>query len=109
MTAYRDRGNLKWIPFLMPEHLQLLREYYIQMHQLDLPEIDEQLQESWHFLLQEALIEGNELEITYYKESSYVTVVGFVERLEPERSVLFLRSREILEIPFTRIVRIENG
>jgi len=27
MTMYRDRGELKWIPFLMPEHKALLTEY----------------------------------------------------------------------------------
>lgn len=28
MTMYRDRGELKWIPFLIPEHQALLIRYY---------------------------------------------------------------------------------
>ncbi len=26
--CYQDRGNKKWIPFLMPEHKGLLKRYY---------------------------------------------------------------------------------
>lgn len=32
MTMYRDRGELKWIPFLMPEHKALLTKYYDYGH-----------------------------------------------------------------------------
>lgn len=109
MTRYRDRGNLKWIPFLMPEYIQLLRDYYKDTHRLTLPPIDEQLQESWQFILEEALMEGKELEITYYKEGSYITLTGFIERIERERGLLYVRRQNSIEIPLMRLVRIENG
>lgn len=32
--SYEDRGNKKWIPFLMPEHKGLLKRYYKEVHHL---------------------------------------------------------------------------
>lgn len=109
MTRYRDRGNLKWLPFLMPEHIQLLKVYYLETHQIDFPVIDEQLQYPWQFLLEQALIEGIELEITYYSERGYVTTSGFIEQVHRERAYLVLRGSSRIEIPLGRIIRIENG
>ncbi|VWX33722.1 MULTISPECIES: YolD-like family protein [Exiguobacterium] len=109
MTRYHDRGNLKWIPFLMPEYIQLLHDYYVESHRLTLPPIDAQLQESWQFVLEEALMEGKELEITYYKEGSYLTLTGFIEQINREQGLLYVRSQKLTEIPLMRLVRIENG
>ncbi|QNR20070.1 YolD-like family protein [Exiguobacterium sp. Helios] len=109
MTRYRDRGNLKWLPFLMPEHIQLLKAYYLEKHHIDFPVIDEQLQYPWHFLLEQSLIEGTELEITYYSERGYVTTSGFIEQVHRERAYLVLRGSSRIEIPLGRIIRIENG
>lgn len=109
MTRYRDRGNLKWIPFLMPEHVQLLKAYYLEKHRIDFPVIDEQLQYPWQFLLEEALIEGNELEITYYSERGYVTTSGFIEHIHREHAYVVLHGASRIQIPFAGIVRIENG
>ena len=30
--SYEDRGNKKWIPFLMSEHKGLLEHYYQEVH-----------------------------------------------------------------------------
>ncbi|MDI3236287.1 YolD-like family protein [Exiguobacterium antarcticum] len=109
MTRYHDRGNLKWLPFLMPEHIQLLKAYYLEIHQIDLPIIDEQLQYPWQFLLEQALIEGTELEITYHSKRGYVTTSGFIEQVHRERAYLVLRGLSRIEIPLGRIIRIENG
>ncbi|WP_156508420.1 hypothetical protein [Exiguobacterium undae] len=39
MPRYVDRGNLEWIPFLMPEHKAMLKQYYREVHPTGCPEL----------------------------------------------------------------------
>jgi len=109
VTRYEDRGNLKWIPFLMPEHAALLREYYVRVQKLEMPAIDEQLKEWWARELEQALIDGTETRVIYFEDGGYRTASGFVEQVREEEEILVIRSSEKQEIPLARIIRIETG
>lgn len=52
---YKDRGDLKWIPFLISEHKVLLYEYYRVKQQIKRTEIDEQTLFMYEEVINEAM------------------------------------------------------
>lgn len=59
MTMYRDRGELKWIPFLMTEHKALLTKYYKEIQKIEMPDIDEQVPSVYESVLNDAIFSGD--------------------------------------------------
>ncbi|WP_251132828.1 YolD-like family protein [Exiguobacterium sp. s56] len=59
MTMYRYRGELKWIPFLMPEHNALLTKYYKKVQKIEMPDVDEQFLSVYERALNDAIFSGD--------------------------------------------------
>lgn len=57
MTMYRDRGELKWIPFLMPEHKALLTKYYKEIQKIEMPDVDEKVLSVYENVLNDAIFQ----------------------------------------------------
>ncbi|MEK4649647.1 YolD-like family protein [Exiguobacterium sp. FSL W8-0210] len=108
---YKDRGNLKWIPFLMPEHKALLYEYYKEKQKIPMPEMDEQMMFVYEEAINEALINGNQIKITYYDSTSgdMKSCKGYIQRIDDvERCVRLIGSNTSTgKIDFEKIVGIE--
>ncbi|STO53256.1 YolD-like protein [Exiguobacterium aurantiacum] len=68
MTMYRDRGELKWIPFLMPEHKALLTKYYKEIQKIEMPDIDEQVLSVYENVLNDAIFSGDLVEVKYVEK-----------------------------------------
>ncbi|WP_034769449.1 YolD-like family protein [Exiguobacterium artemiae] len=81
---YKDRGNLKWIPFLMPEHKALLYEYYKEKQKIQMPELDEQMLSIYDEFLTEALFKGNQVTVHYFesRDSEIKTFKGYVQKID---------------------------
>ena len=80
-TRYRDRGELKWIPFLMPEHVALLKRYYAQIQKIELPDLDEQLLYLWQTELERAIREGDQVEVTLFVDGLTKSMRGYVHAI----------------------------
>lgn len=110
---YKDRGNLKWIPFLMPEHKALLYEYYKEKQKIQMPEIDEQTFFIYENVINEAMFEGNQVNVSFYDDftNEIKTVSGYVKQLDYFKSTLNLygKQNKIEKIAFKKIVRVESS
>ncbi|MER2008865.1 MAG: YolD-like family protein [Psychrobacillus sp.] len=108
---YKDRGNLKWIPFLMPEHKALLYEYYKEKQKIPMPEMDEQMMFVYEEVINEALLNGNQIKITYYDNVSSVmkSSKGYVQRINYSEKCVKLITRQNVTgtIEFEKIVGVE--
>lgn len=108
---YKDRGNLKWIPFLMPEHKALLYEYYKEKQKIPMPEMDEQMMFFYEEVINEALIKGNQIKVTYYDNisSNMKSCNGYVQRIDYfDKCVRLIKKQNDIEcIAFDKIVGIE--
>lgn len=108
---YKDRGNLKWIPFLMPEHKALLYEYYKEKQKIPMPEMDEQMMFVYEEVINEALFNGNQIKITYYDNISgdIKFCKGYVQKIDYlERCVKLLgKQTNTGKVAFERIIGIE--
>lgn len=108
---YKDRGNLKWIPFLMPEHKALLYDYYKEKQKIPMPEMDEQMLSIYDEFLTEALFKGNQVKVHYYKSSDgeIRTFKGYVQKIDEYKKELDMISStgEKKSIPFGSITNLE--
>ncbi|ERG68034.1 YolD-like family protein [Exiguobacterium chiriqhucha] len=111
MTRYRDRGELKWIPFLMPEHRALLTKYYKEIQKIEMPDVDEQGLSIYENVLNDAIFSGDTVEVKYVEERQIKRFKGFVHRTNYlERAVEIANERDgIINVPFVSIVHVERS
>lgn len=108
---YKDRGNLKWIPFLMPEYKALLYEYYKEKQKIPMPELDEQMLSIYDEFLTEALFKGSQVKAYYFesKDGEIKTFKGYVQKIDEYKKRIELVSikGEKKSIPFGSITNLE--
>lgn len=111
MTMYRDRGELKWIPFLMPEHKALLTKYYKEIQKIEMPDVDEQVLSVYENVLNDAIFSGDLVEVKYVEEREMKRFKGFVHRTNYlERTVELANQRDgIIHVPFEAIIHVEQS
>ena len=105
-TRYRDRGELKWIPFLMPEHVALLKRYYAQIQKIELPDLDEQLLYLWQTELERAIREGYQLEVTLFLDGLTTSIRGYVHAIYYAEREVELFDGEVRRVPFGDILSV---
>lgn len=79
---YVDRGNTKLIPFLMPEHKQLLREYYRDVHGMTLPDDSPLLDSLLDAALNQAIQSGSTVKITAHHNGIEHRFQAMVEKID---------------------------
>ena len=105
-TRYRDRGELKWIPFLMPEHVALLKRYYAQIQKIELPDLDEQLLYLWQTELERAIREGDQVEVTLFVDGLTTSMRGYVHAIYYAAREVALFDGEVRRVPFGDILSV---
>lgn len=88
----KDRGNIKWQGLMLPEHIQMLREWYKEDDEVKRPELDEfDLQ-----LIQEELdIAAKrkcEVLIETWRDKQIFKHRGVIERIDPAHRELVYES-----------------
>jgi hypothetical protein len=90
---YQDRGIIKFSPFLMPEHRELLHELREREQDITVPLHDGQQLEEWNLLILEAMEFARYLQIRYIKNGRLHTVVGRVHYLDEKRQSLRVKGK----------------
>ena len=111
MTMYRDRGELKLIPFLMPEHRALLTKYYKEIQKIDMPDVDEQVLSVYENVLNDAIFSGDLVEVRYVEEREMKRFRGFVHRTNyMGRTVELANQRDgVIHVSFEAIIHVEQS
>ncbi|WP_215115873.1 YolD-like family protein [Exiguobacterium sp. s80] len=97
MTRYVDRGNLKWIPFLTLEHKTILKQYYREVHQLDVPNYDERLDPQIENVLNDAIFNRGLLRIVAHHNGIEFKFDAYVEKLDYKTDTITLRKTNYQE------------
>ncbi len=105
-TRYKDRGELKWIPFLMPEHVALLKRYYAQIQKIELPDLDEQLLYLWQTELERAIREGDAVDVTLFEDGTTRSLRGYVHAIYYAEREVELFDGAVQRIPFANILSV---
>ena len=72
----KDRGTIKWHPFIMPEHRSMLKQVYIDSLKIDKPSFDEDQLQEINDVLVKSFQDEREIKLTLWSD-------GFIEDIEP--------------------------
>lgn len=76
----KDRGAIKWSSLMLPEHKELLEEYYREKNYLEKPILAEDKCEEINKLLIAAFKKNLTLKITIYHNHSLQTLEGMIKK-----------------------------
>lgn len=103
MTVY-DRGTKKWVSLILPEHVEQLKEAFIEYKEK--PRLDEQRMMEIDLKLKEALKNHGEIEITYYQDRDFKTRQGKLIRIDALRGCVYLIHGNRWKIPLRDIIDV---
>ena len=87
----RDRGKIKWTSMMLPEHVQLIREWAASTGDEKPKILDEQHIEYLETILMEAIHLNKNLQITVQSKKGKRILQGWI-RLDPNQPRLFLTT-----------------
>lgn len=107
---FRDRGNIKWVSLMLPEHVRLLKEYKQDLQAIEKPIVDEQKYEEFNTIISQAIEENIYLEFTYYQKGYLKQIVGQVRHVNQLNKELHIISHSFssYQISFKNIVEIKS-
>jgi ATP-dependent helicase/DNAse subunit B len=106
----RDRGHIKWVSMMLPEHVKLLREYYESLDKVEKPVLDEQKYEEFNEVICGSMEENFTLQFTFYQKGELKKLVGnihYIDQLKRElRIVDYSAKKHVLKLE--DIIEIEQ-
>lgn len=104
----RDRGRIKWVSMMLPEHIKMLRDWVKEDQYEERKEIDEQQLELMNMTLSEAIEFDQFVTITHYRNRNYEIVVGKIHHWDvmTQRLHIIDHFEEVHRIPITAIADI---
>src|SRR5690625_1904318 len=100
---FRDRGNIKWVSLMLPEHVRLLKEYKQDLQAIEKPIVDEQKYEEFNMIISQAIEENIYLEFTYYQKDQLKQIVGQVHHVNQlnKELIIYEQKYQVLNIIIT--------
>lgn len=89
----KDRGLIKWTAMMLPEHVQLLREWEKEDEKVTMPLLDDQALERYNDVVQEAVAKKRLVAITYLQDGIKQQLTGTIARLMPLEGRLDVRTK----------------
>lgn len=103
----RDRGRIKWAPFLIPEHKTRIAKLYEAEENVRKPVLDEQKLEELQEKISEAIEFGSSLVVSFYKNRRFESVTGKIKAIDQISSILQLNTAYgDVKIPFQSIIEM---
>ncbi|WP_307341101.1 YolD-like family protein [Metabacillus malikii] len=105
----RDRGTKKWTSFMMPEHLRMLKERYMNSEKVEKPILDEYEWEEVSRQIGKSLEAQVPIIFKLYKKGSIKYQGGIVDKIDPvQKRIEIINEDNCLEkVSITEIVGVE--
>ncbi|MFC3885096.1 YolD-like family protein [Bacillus songklensis] len=109
MVKINDRGNLKWQPFLLPEHRSLLKELKKEEQKIEVPMLDQQRLEEFNQTICDAMAFNQPLEVAYYQNGKIERAICHVHYIDIHHRELRTldKSNHICIIKMDKIIDIQ--
>ncbi|WP_033828485.1 YolD-like family protein [Bacillus andreraoultii] len=107
----RDRGRIKWTAMMLPEHVQLLREWANEDSWEKSTELDEQQLEVFNEIIFSAKEMRKKVAVQYYTGHHYKTLIGHIRSLDTMENTIQVVSEEgtLYSISLAKISDIEHA
>jgi hypothetical protein len=107
---HRDRGIIKYSPFLMPEHRKMLKELREKEERIHPSHHDEQQYEEWNRIIFEAMEFASYLSVEYLQQHQLHRIIGRIHYYDQLDRILRFKEKEngnIHYIPLSSITHME--
>ncbi|MBD3109585.1 YolD-like family protein [Bacillus sp. AGMB 02131] len=89
----KDRGKIKWVSMMLPEHVQMLREWAEEDANEERIFLDEQQVEEINHTIAEAMEHQLLVAISYYDQKRYHVMVGHIHYFDEWKRQLNIIDR----------------
>lgn len=100
-----DRGTMKWVSLMLPEHVELLNEVFTEYKEK--PLLDEQKQSDIDATLKRAIKYDKLLEMTYYYNGEYRKALGKLKKIDQFCGYILLKNEDGRRISLTSIIDVK--
>ncbi|MFD2614607.1 YolD-like family protein [Paenibacillus gansuensis] len=102
-----DRGRIKWVSLMIPQHKKLIANLYHSESDVTLPTIDEQKMEEMNEVISLALQEERDVVLKYFSNRRHFEVTGTIERVDPlTKQIRIVVGSEIKIITFANLIDV---
>lgn len=98
-------NTMKWVSLMLPEERKLTNTTFI--NEAEKPVIDEVQLKEFDRKLKRAVMNGLDIEITYYVDKSFQTVQTQVKSIDTEKGFIYIVHGDQTKMPITNIISIE--
>src|SRR5690625_3809938 len=100
-----DRGTMKWVSLMLPEHVELLKEAFVEYKEK--PVLDEQKMIEIDRTLKYALQSGALIEMTYFYRGDYQCITSRLEKIDQWRGFILLQHEAGQRISLSQIIDVQ--
>ncbi|HLR71312.1 MAG TPA: YolD-like family protein [Pseudogracilibacillus sp.] len=100
-----DRGTMKWVSLMLPEHVEMLKEVFVEYKEK--PILDEQKMTEIDRTLKYALKYQVTIEMTYYEDGDFLTLRGKLAEIDQWRGYIVLRNENGGHISLSNMIDVE--
>lgn len=100
-----QKNTMKWVSLMLPEERKLTNTTFI--NEAEKPVIDEIQLKEFDRKLKKAVMNGLDVEITYYVDQSFQTVQTLVKSINTEKGFIYIIHGDQTKMPITNIISIE--
>jgi YolD-like protein len=105
MNKVNDRGNIKWTSIMLPEHIQMLNDWYESENDVKKPIISEDKLEEMERTIQEAIQFKKKVGVFFHSAHRLQLIEGFIVghgmgrlEIENEDGIDYLVPNEIVDV-----------
>src|SRR5699024_11412636 len=104
----KDRGKMKWTPFMLPEHVEWLKRVWEEDEKVSKPMLDPQEIETINRQLIEASKTKSLVKLTVYENGSINEYEGTIRALSSQTNTVIIKAKKEIAIPFKNVLRSEE-
>jgi len=100
----QDRGTMKWVSLMLPEHVELLKEVFVERK--DKPTLDEQKMTEIDQTVKYAIKHHAPLEMTYFYNGRFEKIVSRLEKIDQWRGFILLKNEAGIKISLSSLIDV---
>ncbi|WP_018933780.1 YolD-like family protein [Gracilibacillus lacisalsi] len=103
-----DRGKIKWASLMLPEHVEMLQDFFADEPLKEKPILDEDYVNEMELTVQQAIHAQQKITLNYYQNSSFKSAIGHIIKIDPIARKLTIQEAALQrKVPIENIVAIE--
>ncbi|GAE91425.1 yOLD protein [Gracilibacillus boraciitolerans JCM 21714] len=100
-----DRGKIKWTSLMLPEHVTMLQNFFMETTPIEKPNMSEDYLLEMDYILQKALQTKQHITLELYQEGYIFQYIGIIDKFKVDQRQLVLQLDKQQE---KKIIRLKD-